>query len=180
MLSAMRYKDFIWPHNPRTFHVQWQRRVAVLDAPNGRFHVQELGKTCRILRGEGEFCGETAYADFERLVRTFRQDGAGTLVHPVWHSDAMYFTRLELTQEPRQDYVAYAFEFTETGGLFGNLLKRDRLLAASTNRRYLVQPGDTFWSIAEKFGVDAETLLLNNPQISNPNLLTAGQEVRIG
>ena len=174
MLSAMRYKDFIWPHNPRTFHVLWQRRVAVLDAPGGRFHVQELGKTCRILRGEGEFCGETAYEDFERLVRTFRQDGAGTLVHPIWHSDAVYFTRLELTQEPRQDYVAYAFEFTETRGL-GRVIQRPR--PDSGEEFYRVQAGDTLWSIAAQLGVAVETLLQKNPQIANPNVLTAGQEV---
>ena len=176
MLSAMRYKDFIWPHNPRTFHVLWQRRVAVLDAPGGRFHVQELGKTCRILRGEGEFCGETAYEDFERLVRTFRQDGAGTLVHPIWHSDAMYFTRLELTQEPRQDYVAYAFEFTETRGL-GRVIQRPH--PESGEEFYRVQAGDTLWSISAQLGVTVETLLQKNPQIANPNVLSAGQEVRL-
>lgn len=178
MLSAMRYKDFIWPHNPRTFHVLWQRRVAVLDAPGGRFHVQELGKTCRILRGEGEFCGATAYEDFERLVRTFRQDGAGTLVHPIWRSDAVYFTRLELTQEPRQDYVAYAFEFTETRSIFSGALRRE--FPVSGKELYRVQSGDTFWSIAARFALDGETLLQLNPQIANPNLLSAGQEVRVG
>jgi len=178
MLSAMRYKDFIWPHNPRTFHVLWQRRVAVLDAPGGRFHVQELGKTCRILRGEGEFCGATAYADFERLVRTFRQDGAGTLVHPIWHSDAMYFTRLELTQEPRQDYVAYAFEFTETRGILGKALQG--MSSSVREGVYRVKPGDTFWSIAAAHGMGTETLLQMNPQITNPNLLSTGQEVRVG
>lgn len=177
MLSAMRYKDFIWPHNPRTFHVLWQRRVAVLDAPGGRFHVQELGKTCRILRGEGEFCGETAYEDFERLVRTFRQDGAGTLVHPIWQSDAMYFTRLELTQEPRQNYVAYAFEFTETRTPFGDALHR--VLPSAAEGIHRVQPGDTLWSIAAQHGVTVESLLQKNPQIANPNVLTTGQEVRL-
>ena len=33
MLSAMRFKTFVWPHNPRDFRVVWQRRVTVLDAP---------------------------------------------------------------------------------------------------------------------------------------------------
>lgn len=177
MLSAMRYKDFIWPHNPRTFHVLWQRRVTVLDAPSGRFHVQELGKTCRILRGEGEFCGPRAYATFEQLIRTFQQDGSGILVHPVWNSESVYFTRLELTQEPRQDYVAYAFEFTDSGSLYHDLVDLSRPSAPA--KTYLVQPGDTFWAIAERFGVDTEILLQNNPQIANPNLLTVGQEVRI-
>lgn len=177
MLSAMRFKDFTWPHNPRTFHVLWQRRVAVLDAPGGHFHVQELGKTCRILRGEGEFYGENAYADFEALAQTFALDGPGTLVHPLWHSEAVYFTRLELTQEPREDYVAYAFEFTETRGAATAGAQKK---AAIAGERYTMAAGDTVWSVADRYGLDVETLLQKNPGISNPNLLHAGQEVLVG
>ncbi len=178
MLSAMRYKDFIWPHNPRSFRVLWQRRVAVLDAPGGRFHLQELGKTCRILRGEGEFYGPEAYATFEKLIRTFQQDGPGVLVHPVWYSQTMYFTRLELTQEPRADYVAYAFEFTENRGLVERPLGKH--LGSVAAERYVVRPGDSFWSIAQAHSLEAEALLKLNPDISNPNLLRPGQEVVVG
>ncbi len=177
MLNAMRFKDFTWPHNPRTFHVLWQRRIAVLDAPGGRFHVQELGKTCRVLRGEGEFYGENAYATFEALAATFTLDGPGTLVHPLWYSNAVYFTRLELTQEPREDYVAYAFEFTETRDGTGIVPERRNPFGGE---RYTIQAGDTIWSIADRYGLNVETLLSKNPYISNPNLLRAGQEVLVG
>ena len=177
MLSAMRFKDFTWPHNPRTFRVLWRRRVCVLDAPGGRYRVQDLGLTCRVLRGEGEFCGPTAYADFERLQRVFLDEGAGTLVHPLWHSQSVYFTRLELTQEPRQDYVAYAFEFTETGD--GDAGQR-KSVRALPEERYTLAPGDTAWSVAARFGLDTAALLALNPGISNPNELRPGQEVRVG
>ena len=175
MLSAMRYKDFVWPHNPRTFHVLWRRRVCVLDAPGGRYRVQELGRTCRIFRGAGEFCGPDAYAQFERLSRTFLRDGPGDLVHPVWHSYSVYFTRLELTQEPRSDYVAYAFEFTETRG-YDSVAERK----AVAGERWTVAPGDTLWSIAARFGTDVQSLLERNPEISDPNALRVGQEVTVG
>ena len=175
MLSAMRYKDFTWPHNPRTFHVLWRRRVCVLDAPGGRYRVQELGRTCRVFRGTGEFCGPDAYAQFERLSRTFRRDGPGELIHPVWHSYSVYFTRLELTQEPRQDYVAYAFEFTETRS-YDAVVQRK----AASGERYTVVAGDTIWSIAARFGTDAATLLEKNPEIADPNELRIGQEVTVG
>ncbi len=175
MLSAMRFKDFTWPHNPRTFHVLWRRRLCVLDAPGGRYHVQELGRTCRVFHGAGEFCGPDAYAQFERLSRTFSRDGAGTLVHPVWHSQSVYFTRLELTQEPRQDYVAYAFEFTETRGETAAGLRK-----SVSGERYTVQSGDTIWSIAAQYGTDVQTLLEANPGIANPNDLWPGQEVAVG
>ena len=178
MLSAMRFKDFTWPHNPRTFRVLWRRRVCVLDAPGGRYHVQDLGRTCRILRGEGEFCGPDAYADFERLQWAFLSDGPGTLVHPLWHSQSVYFTRLELTQEPRQDYVAYAFEFTETRGYDSD--EQRKSVAALPGERYTLSAGDTAWSVGERFGLDMQTLLALNPGLSNPNELGPGQEVRVG
>ena len=178
MLSAMRFKDFTWPHNPRTFRVLWRRRVCVLDAPGGRYRVQDLGKTCRVLRGEGEFCGPSAYADFERLQQVFLDEGAGTLVHPLWHSQSVFFTRLELTQEPRQDYVAYAFEFTETGEADADAQRKS--VQALPEERYALAPGDTAWSVCAKYGLTLPELLERNPDISNPNELGPGQEVRIG
>ena len=178
MLSAMRFKDFTWPHNPRTFRVLWRRRVCVLDAPGGRYRVQDLGKTCRVLRGEGEFCGPSAYADFERLQQVFLDEGAGTLVHPLWHSQSVFFTRLELTQEPRQDYVAYAFEFTETGDYDADAQRKS--VRALPEERYALAPGDTAWSVCAKYGLTLPELLALNPEIANPNALGPGQEVRIG
>lgn len=178
MLSAMRFKSYVWPHNPRTFRAVWQRRVAVLDAPGGAFRVQELGRTCRVFRGEGEFCGPDAYDRFEALAEVFSENGAGALVHPVWGGALVYFTRLELTQEPRQDYVAYAFEFTEA-----SVEDVDPSVLSSVTpvraQFYMAKAGDTLWGIAERFGTDVQTLLELNPALANPNELLAGQKVAI-
>ena len=87
----------------------------------------------------------------------------------------MYFTRLELTQEPRSDYVAYAFEFTETRGYDSGAQRK-----SAAGERYTVAAGDTLWSIAVRFGTDTATLLEKNPQIADPNELRAGQEVTVG
>ncbi len=173
MLSAMRFKSFVWPHNPRDFRVVWQRRVTVLDAPGGRYFLQEIGKTCRTFQGVGEFCGAGAYDQLRKLARVFREDGPGILVHPLWESRMVYFTRLELTQEPRQDYVAYTVSFTEV---------RDEKEEDPSPRgaiSWTVSPGDTAWSIAQRFSLDIGELLKLNPQVSNPNLLKSGQEVRL-
>lgn len=40
--------------------------------------------------------------------------------------------------------------------------------------RYTVQPGDTFFNIAQMFRVRLETLVANNPHIPNPNLIFPG------
>ena len=42
---------------------------------------------------------------------------------------------------------------------------------------YTVQPGDSMWSIARKFGVSLDALIAANPQIPNPSLIFPGQTV---
>ncbi len=42
---------------------------------------------------------------------------------------------------------------------------------------YTVQPGDSMWSIARRFGVSLDALIRANPQIPNPSLIFPGQIV---
>ena len=64
ILSPMRFKNFVWPHNPRVYSIAFERKLAVHKIPFGRYRVQSLGQTRRVLRGQGEFAGERAYETF--------------------------------------------------------------------------------------------------------------------
>ena len=44
---------------------------------------------------------------------------------------------------------------------------------------YTVVKGDTMYKIAQKYGLKLEQLILMNPQISNPNLIYAGQKINV-
>ncbi|MBQ2925658.1 MAG: DNA circularization N-terminal domain-containing protein, partial [Ruminiclostridium sp.] len=110
----MQYKGYVWPHNPRTYTIRYQRQVAVHKVPFGRYAMQDLGLTRRVMTGEGEFYGPTAYEEFKKLASVFYEGGAGPLIHPVWQSSKAYFVELALAQEPRKDYVRYTFTFWET------------------------------------------------------------------
>ena len=57
LLTPMRYKDYVWPHNPATYSITYERQVALHKVPFGRYYMQDLGQSCRIMRGEGEFAG---------------------------------------------------------------------------------------------------------------------------
>ncbi len=48
-----------------------------------------------------------------------------------------------------------------------------------TGRVYIVQPGDTMYGIARRFGVSLQELIAANPQISDPSRLTPGQRISI-
>ena len=112
-LTPMQYKSYVWPHNPRTYTIQYVRKVAVHKVPFGRYAMQDLGLGRRVMKGEGEFYGAGAYEEFKKLASVFYHSGPGTLIHPVWQSAKAYFVDLTLAQEPRQDYVRYTFTFWE-------------------------------------------------------------------
>ncbi|NLN06348.1 MAG: SafA/ExsA family spore coat assembly protein [Firmicutes bacterium] len=44
---------------------------------------------------------------------------------------------------------------------------------------YIVQPGDTLFKIAQRFGVPLDAVIAANPQISNPDLIFPGQKIII-
>lgn len=44
---------------------------------------------------------------------------------------------------------------------------------------YVVQPGDTLYSIAQRFGVTVQAILAVNPSITDPNLIFVGQVIII-
>ncbi len=184
LLESMRYKDYTWPHNPTTYSITFERQVAVHKVPFGRYCIQDLGQSCRIMRGEGEFVGAAAYEEFKKLATVFYDSGPGLLIHPVWQASNAYFTSLKLEQEPLPDYIRYSFEFRESFDHYNlELEKKDGSFAPNTSVKepvsHTVVSGDTLWAVAQRYGVELSDLLAANPQIKNPNLIHAGMKVVI-
>ena len=182
-LTPMRYKNYIWPHNPETYTISFARKVVAQKVPYGRYGMQDLGLSYRMMEGEGAFAGENAYDEFKKLATVFYEGGAGVLVHPVWQTTKAYFVSLELTQEPFQDYVRYRFAFWEECEQDNSLVVAkagETSAAAKTERKTCtVMRGDTLWAIAGRYGVTLGALLAANPQIKNPNYITAGEQVML-
>lgn len=195
-LTAMRYKTYIWPHNPRVYSIDYERQTAVNKVPGGRYQICDLGLGARVMRGEGEFVGEGAYEEFKKLATVFYSDGPGELIHPIWTATSVYFTALSLAQEPRPDYVRYTFEFTEDYGYYDLTLRQ--VTAAETSDQaggqtvttasagtssaavyHTVVKGETLWAIAVRYGVTPDSVLALNGDIKNPNLIYVGQKVRV-
>ena len=186
-LSPMRYKTYTWPHNPRVYTIDYERKMALHKTPFGLFHLQDLGRTNRIMEGEGEFVGEGAYAQFGQLANVFYDSGPGLLVHPLWQAANAYFVSLRLEQEPRPDYVRYSFSFWEDDSWYTGLAVQVTQEAAQEGAQsggsaplyQRVVKGDTLWAIANTYGVGLSELIALNPQIKNPNLIRVGDEVRV-
>ena len=192
-LTPMRFKTFVWPHNPRTYTITFRRELASFKVPFGRYCLQNLGLSQRVLKGEGEFVGEGAYDKFKELASLFYQETPGVLVHPVWMTTTAWFAGLELRQEPRSDYVSYSFEFWEVNAPVSSRLAEKAVWtgeeaetgagasdAAGQEKHHTVVKGDTLWGIANTYGVSLAKVIGWNPQIKNPNLIYPGEKVRVG
>ena len=184
-LTPMQYKGYVWPHNPRTYEIRYQRQVAVHKVPFGGCVLQDLGGTYKVLQGEGTFAGRDAYETFWALEQVFLQEGPGLLVHPVWPASRAHFVSLELTEKPLPDYVRYRFAFCEAGSE-GAALKEVSTSAAGGSaagtagaRYHTVVQGDTLWAIAARNGTTVRALCALNPQIANPNRIYPGERVRL-
>lgn len=102
------------------------------------------------------------------------------LVHPVWQTASAYFTELTLTQEPRDDYVAYRFTFCEAPGVRRVPGAADDSLSQAIGKRFCeVGAGQTLWEICTAYRLSMQALLRLNPQIAKPNSVAAGTRVRV-
>lgn len=186
LLSAMKYGDYTWPHNPRVYEIEYSRKIVSHKTPFGCYILQDMGREHRILRGKGEFSGEGAYDEFKRLACMFYLSEPQVLVHPVWQAARAWFVRLELKQEPREDFVSYEFEFWECFDEYETaaapLAQETAERAESTAQRpekksYTLKYGDTLWGVARDSGLTLQELLALNPQIRNCNIYYSGDVV---
>ncbi len=180
-LTPMRFKSYVWPHNPKVYSIDYERKMAVSKTPFGRYFLQDLGQTNRIMAGEGEFVGEGAYEQFGRLANAFYDPGPGQLVHPLWQTAKAHFVSLRLEQEPRRDYVRYSFVFWEDSGLEPAVkqVRGEKQDSAPAIAVHTVVQGDTLWGIGKRYGLSVEKLLELNPNIKNPNLIHMGERVKL-
>lgn len=110
-MDKLSFKTFVWPQNPTTYKEEYKRTPHYY-TQDGETYFKEMGDMQRFITGSGVFYGENAFTEFKKLIKLFEEAGAGNLEHPIWGIRYCYFTGLELTQEPRDNYVSYKFEFT--------------------------------------------------------------------
>lgn len=113
-LASMRYKEFTWPNNPSQCQYKVDRSFAKHKYPELRgVEIEDMDPNAVVLTGNGIFFGPNAYNYWLQLLTVFNSHGVGEFFHPLY-PDVKYalFTNLENTLEPRDNYVAYTFEFT--------------------------------------------------------------------
>ena len=112
-MLKLSYKTFVWPQNPHTYREESFRDGEYKKNEAGEDVFQKMGLLSRTITAEGVFFGETAYDDLKELAKLVDETTPGNLDHPIWGIRYCYLTLLEVTQEPKENYVSYRFEFTQ-------------------------------------------------------------------
>ncbi len=111
-MDYLSYKTFVWPRNPTTYR-EVATRTPVYYTQDGETYFQGMSDLKRTIYGTGVFYGEDAYDQYKNLQKLLNDMSAGNLEHPIFGIRYCYLTLLEVTQEPKENYVSYRFEFTQ-------------------------------------------------------------------
>ncbi len=112
-MEKLKFKDFTWPRNPEHYKVHYDHELVYEEVETDVFKLKGLSEVRRTVTGSGAFSGASAYSDFKKLEALCAQKNSGSLQHPVWGTITAFFMELDMTQEPRENYVAYSFKFLE-------------------------------------------------------------------
>ena len=111
-MNFLSYKTFVWPQNPHTYK-EVATRTPVYYTQDGTTYFEGMSALKRTISGSGVFYGADAYNKYKKLQKLMEDMDAGKLEHPIFGIRYCYLTLLEVTQEPKENYVSYRFEFTQ-------------------------------------------------------------------
>ena len=111
-MDYLSYKTFVWPQNPHIYR-EITTRTPEYYTQDGEVYFRGMSALKRTIIGSGVFYGEDAYEQYKKLQKLSEDMAAGNLEHPIFGIRFCYLTLLEVTQEPKENYVSYRFEFTQ-------------------------------------------------------------------
>ncbi len=169
----MIYKTFVWPNEPKTLKISLVNDSKTYILPEIGPTRKKTGFTYKIIEGTGEFFGPRCYENFQELSLIFNDSSPGKLVIPNFPPMEAFFDELSLVSETSPEIISYKFKFTEEPLYFCDQQELNK------PNYYNVEKNENLWDIANKFNVSIDTLLKNNPEISNPYDIMQNLKVRI-
>ncbi len=157
-LQPMKFRDFVWPHNPETLNISRRRSLKEWRLPFSGSVVQDCGAEKRVVEGEGRFYGPGCIRQFQKLSELLEDGKNGVLTLPEIPPFSARFVSLGMIGTAEPDSIGYRFVFWEDGK------------AAGTE-------GASLWRVAHRFSSSVDELVALNPQIRWPNLLEEGERV---
>lgn len=110
-MDRIQFGTFIWPINPETFQLEYLKEPRYVTS-NGNTVYAGLSPLKRTVTGSGYFAGANAYLTMNELAKLC--DGTPrTFSHTRFGEMNGFLTCVEITQEPRDEHIAYRFVFRE-------------------------------------------------------------------
>ena len=201
-LSNMKYKDFTFPHNPRTSSFKCTRSYVEHKYPElSGNEVEDFGRNAIVISGTGEFFGADAYTQFSKLRKEYNKKGVGKVSHPVFKT----VTRGLMTElqgdleENMENYIKYSFEIVaDTKPIMGEYIKKysgkkkshhkvNNSKQSKSGKDYVihtVKSGETLSGICNTYAKKHKTAInwktiakLNKKK--NPNIIHVGQKIKV-
>lgn len=171
-MALTRFCGYTFSHNPSKLKVYNSKNISEQALPLAKNIIQDLGDKACVIEGEGEFCGETCFDQYQNLLWLFNHKKTGLLSLPSISTITANFTYLSLIGEPKDNVIAYKFIFIE-----------DTLKTVKENEtkpsRHTVNVNETLWDIAYKYNIKIEKLLELNPDIIRPQFLQEESSVKL-
>lgn len=158
--GKMSYKDYVFPVNPSVIKISHRRKVSKASVPNGYDTVSDMGGSCRIITGEGEFFGNCCVDDFLALKAVMDKGGGGMLYIPSQSPIYAMLEELNLIAEDCEGVIRYNFKFVES---FEEHHEERNLYCYGDRNQCL-------WDISYIYGIHIDILRELNPHIKRPDI----------
>ena len=168
-LVPMRFKGVEWRHNPREISFECSKRVNELHAPYGRSYIQNTGRRCMLIKGEGELYGDDCVEQFAALFGLFKSGGSGVLAIPKLGTLRAELESLKIKGRPRPDVLTYSFVFREV----------TEHAHDDKPTSYTPENGETLWDVSYRFDIVIDRLIALNPWVKRPDETLDGRAVSL-
>lgn len=81
-MDKLKFATFTWPNNPTNMTLKCTKNLKDFFIPNSGANLQNYGQSARILSGEGEFYGTSAFVSFFKLYNLFKESAPKELYIP--------------------------------------------------------------------------------------------------
>ncbi|MDK2802104.1 MAG: DNA circularization N-terminal domain-containing protein [Oscillospiraceae bacterium] len=111
--NKFRFKDFLFPCNPKKFSITHSKNIASYSSPFNTPLSFDIGMNNKIVSGEGFLFGDDAFSQYSSLSNIFSDPSPGLLHIPHISSFSAIFSNLSIIGEGLPNLITYSFSFIE-------------------------------------------------------------------
>ncbi len=165
----MRFKDFVFPSNPKKIEISTKRDIAVASLFSSKSDVQSISQKPIVVSGNGTFYGNEAEGVCTLLSHLLKQGTPGELHCPSLYPINAYFEQFTYSENAMKDGLDYSFSFIEVCS--------DKKESVELDYTFALMDENAF-DIAKRMNVSVDKIMDLN-DFPNPFNITEGERVKL-